>query len=177
MNLKAAISAILFASTSPVEATRLAAHFEVSTDEIYEIIAEIKSDFDGEDSGFRLEKHDGKYFLSTKSEYGLTVASFFDRRKTASLSNAALEVLAVVAYNQPTTKTYISQIRGVASGEIVESLVEKELLEEAGRLDLPGRPMSYITTDRFLSVFGLDSLDDLPKQETFTEVEEAGEQQ
>ena len=89
--------------------------------------------------------------------------------RTPGLSNAAMEALAIVAYNQPTTKTYVSQVRGVASSEVIESLVDKDLLEPQGRLDLPGRPMSYGTTDKFLTVFGLESLDALPSRELFME--------
>ena len=174
LSLKAAVSAILFASTAPVDPSRLAGHFEVPTDTILDLLDELRSELESSESGVRLTEANGKFVLTTKPEYGLAVASFLDQRRTASLSNAALETLAVAAYHQPVTKTYISQIRGVASGEVVESLVEKELLEEAGKLDLPGRPMSYRTTDKFLTVFGLERLEDLPSRESFSEPEPDG---
>ncbi len=169
LSLTAAISAILFASATPVEIMKLAAHFDVTIETIAEAMEEIKSKLDAADCGIRLKETDGRYSLSTKPEYGESTAVFLEQRRTAFLSNAALETLAIAAYNQPVTKTYVSQVRGVSSSEVLESLVDKGLLQEAGRLDLPGRPMSYVTTDKFLTVFGLDSLDSLPKQEMFDE--------
>lgn len=163
LSIKAAIKAILFASVQPVEAPKLAALFEMELGEITDILEEIKTEFDGRDSGFRLVQTDMRYQFSTKREYGEIVASYLEQRRAAFLSNAALEALAIIAYNQPTTKTFVSQIRGVSSAEVVESLAEKGLIEENGRLDLPGRPMSYITTDKFLTVFGLEDLSGLPK--------------
>lgn len=177
LSLTAAMSAIIFASTVPVEVTKLAAHFEVTAEDIMSAAQKIKEQFDNADCGIRLRETDGKYSFSTKPEYGESTAAFLDQRRAAFLSNAALETLAIAAYNQPVTKTYISQVRGVSSAEVVESLVDKGLLEEAGRLDLPGHPMSYTTTDKFLTVFGLDSLDSLPKQDSFIEKAEAEEEE
>ena len=116
-----------------------------------------------EESGLSLIEKNGNYTVGTKIILGEAVARFLKSRKSPYLSPAALEVLSIAAYNAPVTKTYIAQIRGIPSSEIVESLVEKNLLRENGKLDLPGRPMSYVT---FLAVFGLDSLDDLPLPET-----------
>jgi len=168
LSLTEAISSIIFSSTAPVEAMKLAAHFEVTVEAVTEAVNEIKDQLENSKLGIRLKEIDGRYSLSTKPEYGESTAAFLDQRRAAFLSNAALEVLAITAYNQPVTKAYVSQVRGVSSAEVLESLVDKGLLEEAGRLDLPGRPMSYITTDKFLTVFGLDSLEDLPNRDAYS---------
>ena len=175
LSLTAAISAILFASTAPVEEAKIAAHFEITPDKAREALKEISDTLEKSELGIRLKETDGRYTLSTKPEYGESTASFLDSRRAAFLSNAALEALAITAYNQPVTKAYVSQVRGVYSAEVVESLVDKGLLEEAGRLDLPGRPMSYITTDKFLTVFGLNSLEDLPEREALSSDSSEGE--
>ncbi|MBQ6171980.1 MAG: SMC-Scp complex subunit ScpB [Clostridia bacterium] len=167
-SLTAAISAILFASTAPVETAKLASSLDISAEKVKEAVKEIEKSLEKTDLGIRVKEVDGRYTLSTKPEYGETVAAYLDSRRAAFLSNAALEALAITAYNQPVTKAYISQVRGVYSAEVVESLVDKGLLQEAGRLDLPGRPMSYITTDKFLTVFGLDSIEDLPEREALS---------
>jgi segregation and condensation protein B len=176
LSLTEAISAILFASAAPVEETKLASHFELPQEKIKEAMKEVEKTLEKAHLGIRLKEVDGRYSLSTKPEYGESTASYLDSRRAAFLSNAALEALSVTAYNQPVTKAYISQVRGVYSAEVVESLVDKGLLQEAGRLDLPGRPMSYITTDKFLTVFGLNSLDDLPEREALSsDIEETEE--
>jgi segregation and condensation protein B len=167
-SLTAAISAILFASTAPVETAKLASSLDISAEKVKEAVKEIEKALEKTDLGIRVKEVDGRYTLSTRPEYGETVAAYLDSRRAAFLSNAALEALAITAYNQPVTKAYISQVRGVYSAEVVESLVDKGLLQEAGRLDLPGRPMSYITTDKFLTVFGLDSIEDLPEREALS---------
>ena len=104
----------------------------------------------------------GHWQLATKNEYGPWVRRALETRRAAPLSNAALETLTVIAYNQPVSRAFIEQVRGVDSSSSVSGLLEKGLIEEAGRLDLPGRPVSFRTTDHFLRVFGLSSLDDLP---------------
>ncbi len=167
--LKGTVEAILFASPQPVELDKLCAVLERRPDEIKEIIDEIKVDLQDTYIGVQLVTHGSSYRLCTKEEYADAVAAYVAKGKTPGLSNAAMEVLAIVAYNQPTTKTYVSQVRGVASAEVMESLVDKDLLEPQGRLDLPGRPMSYGTTDKFLTVFGLESIEALPSRELFME--------
>ena len=168
LSLTEAVSAILFASTAPVEAAKLASHFEITLEKAQEAVKEVSKKLEEANLGVRIKEVDGRYKLSTTPEYGESTASYLDSRRAAFLSNAALEALAIAAYNQPVTKAYVSQVRGVYSSEVVESLVDKGLLQEAGRLDLPGRPMSYITTDKFLTVFGLDSIEDLPERDTLS---------
>lgn len=169
LKLKGTVEAILFASPQPVELDKLCSVLERRRDEVKEVIDEIILDLQDKYIGVQLAVHGDSYRLCTKEEYAEAVALYVAKGRTPGLSNAAMEVLAIVAYNQPTTKTYVSQVRGVASAEVLESLVDKDLLEPQGRLDLPGRPMSYGTTDKFLTVFGLESIENLPSRELFME--------
>ncbi len=160
-NIAALIEGILFASPEPVNTEQLALFLGLEEEEVLTELIALQNTYEKEHHGFRVVRHENDFRFSTKPEYGEDVALFL-AKKRPQLSNAALEVLSIAAYNQPVTKPYISQIRGVASSEVVEALEEKGLLQEDGRLDLPGRPMSYVTTDKFLTVFGLDSLADMP---------------
>ena len=169
LKLKGTVEAILFASPQPVELEKLCAVLERRPDEIKEVLDEVNADLSDKYLGVQLIVHGNTYRLCTKEEYAESVAAYVAKGRTPGLSNAAMEVLAIVAYNQPTTKTYVSQVRGVASAEVIESLVDKDLLEPQGRLDLPGRPMSYGTTDKFLTVFGLESIEALPSRDLFME--------
>ena len=105
---------------------------------------------------------DDQYQMSTREEFQEAVKKALEIKKSQPLSQAAMEVLAIVAYNQPVTKSFVEQIRGVDSSSTVNTLVERGLLEEKGRLDLPGRPVSYGTTPHFLRSFGLTSIGELP---------------
>lgn len=162
----ALIEAILFAAPEPVPEEKLAEAAHCTPQELKKYLSMLSERYQREESGLALVEKQGTFTLTTKLILGEAVARFLKSRKNPFLSPAALETLSIAAYHAPVTKTYISQIRGIPSGEIVESLVEKNLLRENGKLDLPGRPMSYITTEKFLTVFGLDSLDDLPLPET-----------
>ena len=115
------------------------------------------------DSGIKLIKLENAYQLCTKTQYIEYIRAAYDLRRKNPLSQAALEVLAVIAYNQPVTKAYVEQVRGVDCSGVVSTLVEKGLLEEKGRLELPGRPLLYGTTDNFLRCFSISSLADLPE--------------
>ena len=152
-NITALLEGILFASTEPVGTEQLSAFLGIEEEEILSELIALQKTYEKDHHGFRLVRHEKDFRFSTKPEYGEDVALFLAKKRPQ---------LSIAAYNQPVTKPYISQIRGVASSEIVEALEEKGLLQEDGRLDLPGRPMSYVTTDKFLTVFGLDSLADLP---------------
>jgi len=174
MELKATLEAILFASSAPVELERLEKVLQLPREDIIAALEEIRQDCTAPDRGLVLSSKGENYRFITKKELGQTVATYLATRRT-TLSNAAMETLAIAAYNQPVTKTYISQIRGVSSAEIVETLVEKGLLAEDGKIELPGRPMGYVTTDKFLTVFGLESLADLPEAAYLTEGLEEGE--
>ena len=160
---RAAIEAILFASGEPLEITRIAEALELDIDTVRGYIFEIGASLDSRGSGICLLKLGDKYQLCSRTEYALLIRAVLDIKKNIPLSNAALEVLAVVAYNQPVTKAYVEQVRGVDCSGVVNTLCQKGLLEERGRLDLPGRPLLYGTTPNFLRCFCLTTLADLPE--------------
>ena len=122
----------------------------------------IAAKYDDTNSGIKVVKMDKKYQICTRKEYAEQVRDILDMKRNAPLSQAAFEVLAVVAYNQPITKAYIEQVRGVDCSGVVSTLCQKGLIEEVGRLELPGRPLIYGTTAEFLKCFCINSLDDLP---------------
>lgn len=161
--IRAACEAILFASGEPVEAVRIAEALELETEVVTGALWELQQALDERQSGICLLKLGGKYQLCSRVEYAQQVRSVLDIKKNTPLSPAAFEVLAVVAYNQPVTKAYIEQIRGVDCSGVVSTLCQRGLLEEKGRLDLPGRPLLYGTTPDFLRCFCLTSLADLPE--------------
>ncbi|MBR3620277.1 MAG: SMC-Scp complex subunit ScpB [Clostridia bacterium] len=161
--MRAAIEAILFASGEPLEITRIAEAMETDVETVRGYIFEIGASLDSRGSGICLLKLGDKYQLCSRKEYAPLIRAVLDLKKNIPLSNAALEVLAVVAYNQPVTKAYIEQVRGVDCSGVVNTLCQKGLLEERGRLELPGRPLLYGTTPNFLRCFCLTSLADLPE--------------
>ena len=158
-----AMEAMLFANGEPVEAGRLAEAVRVTLEQAQELLRTLQSEYDSRDSGMVLLRFDGdRWQLTTRPYYGEVVKRILDTRHNAPLSPAALEVLAVIAYNQPVSRSFIEQVRGVDSSSTVAKLLERGLIEEAGRLDLPGKPVAFRVTDTFLRVFGLGSLADLP---------------
>lgn len=156
------LEAILFAGGDPVELDKLCLAMDVKESEALELLAQLKEKYEGESCGIELLKLDSAYQLAAKKEYAPYIKTALEIKKNTVLSPAAMEVLAVVAYNQPVTKSFVEHVRGVDSSGVVNSLVEKNLLVEAGRLDLPGRPIAYKTTDNFLRSFKLTGLGDLP---------------
>ena len=161
--MRAAIEAILFASGEPLEIIRIAEALETDVETVRAYLFEIGASLDSRGSGICLLKLGDKYQLCSRKEYAPLIRAVLDLKKNIPLSNAALEVLAVVAYNQPVTKAYIEQVRGVDCSGVVNTLCQKGLLEERGRLELPGRPLLYGTTPNFLRCFCLTSLADLPE--------------
>ena len=161
--IRAACEAILFASGEPVEAARIAEALELDIDTVNGAMWELGRALDERGSGICLLRLGSKYQLCSRSDYAQQVRSVLDIKKNAPLSPAAFEVLAVVAYNQPVTKAYVEQIRGVDCSGVIATLCQKGLLEEKGRLDLPGRPLLYGTTSDFLRCFCLSSLSELPE--------------
>lgn len=162
MNQKAAIEAILFASGDSVEAARLAQALEITVKEAISAADALMADYQASDRGITIIKLDTAYQMVSVKEYAPQIRTVMDLRRNTPLSQAALEVLAVVAYNQPVTKAFVEQVRGVDCSGVIGSLTTKGLLEEKGRLELPGRPLLYGTTENFLRCFNLQSLDDLP---------------
>ena len=172
-----ALEAMLFANGEPVETERLADALRLSIPDTEELLRGLQRRYDEQESGFAiLQFEPDRWQMTTRSYYGEVVKRILDTRRNAPLSPAALEVLAVIAYNQPVSRSFIEQVRGVDSSSTVTKLLEKGLIEEAGRLDLPGRPVAFQTTDTFLRVFGLGSLQDLPPLHDEVAEEPAGEE-
>lgn len=157
-----AIEAVLFSGGEPISIERLSQVFSITPEQVEECLEALTQKLSSFDSGIAVLKLDNCYQLATKKEYAQYIKSAFDMRKRTPLSQAALEVLAVIAYNEPVTKSFIEQVRGVDCSGVVTTLVEKELIEECGRLELPGRPLLYRTTKVFLRSFSISSLADLP---------------
>ncbi len=170
--LQAAVEAILFASGEPVELDKIAEVLEIEPEVCEQIILNLSAKLDERNSGICVLKLDNMYQLSSRTEYAEVIRDVLELRKNTPLSAAAFEVLAVIAYNQPVTKSFVEQIRGVDCSGVISTLCQKKLIEEKGRLDLPGRPLVYGTTPDFLRCFSISSLDelpDLPQKETVTE--------
>lgn len=158
-----ALEAMLFANAEPVETARLAEAMRIDPAQAEELLRTLQAEYDTRESGLMLLQFDGgRWQMATRPYYGEMVKRVLDTRHNAPLSPAALEVLAVIAYNQPVSRSFIEQVRGVDSSSTVSKLLERGLIEEAGRLDLPGKPVAFRVTDTFLRVFGLGSLADLP---------------
>lgn len=157
--------ALLFASGEGVSPAKIAEAMEIEESLALSILLKLKEEFENEDFPLRILNLEGNFQLCTDKSYAPNIKALLSSRKNSPLSSASLEVLAAVAYNEPVTRAYIEQVRGVDSSGILTSLVDKELLCEAGRLDLPGRPIAYRTTPNFLRTFGLESLKDLPSIE------------
>lgn len=172
-----ALEAMLFAHAEPVELERLADALRLSTVETQDLLERLQKRYDEQESGFALLRFGpDRWQMTTRPYYGEMVKRILDTRRNAPLSPAALEVLAVIAYNQPVSRSFIEQVRGVDSSSTVTKLLEKGLIEEAGRLDLPGKPVAFQVTDTFLRVFGLGSLQDLPPLHDEAGAEETAEQ-
>lgn len=170
-NLISSLEAMLFAAGDPVEAGKLADVLELDIETVEKLLGTLGAQYDERNSGLMLIRIDNKYQLCTREAFSENVRKLMEIRKNAPLSNAAFEVLAIIAYNKTVTRSFIEQVRGVDCSGPVSSLVQKGLIVEKGRLDLPGRPLIYGTTDRFLRCFSLNSLDDLPELPKTEEVE------
>lgn len=160
--LLSALEAVIFSSGDPISIERLSQVFEIEPEKIEKAADELAQKLNNNNSGIRLLRLENTYQLSTREEYADYIKKAFDIRRRTPLSPAALEVLAVIAYNQPVTRSFIEQVRGVDCSGVVSTLVEKELIEERGRLELPGKPLLYGTTKNFLRCFNLSDLSDLP---------------
>ena len=159
----AMVEAVLFAAAEPIEYTKLASVLGMDDEQILLIVDELNKKYSADNSGICLLQLDTKYQLCSKKEYVEAVRDVLDLKRNSPLSQAAFEVLAIIAYNQPITKPYIEQIRGVDCSGVVNTLCQRGLVEEKGRLDVPGRPVLYGTTSDFLRCFSLNSLEDLPE--------------
>ena len=160
--IKAAVEAMLFAAGDPVSADKLAAAVQLPQTTVETALEELRIRYAREDSGLCLLHLDTRWQLATRTEWAACIRRLLDARRSVPLGPAAMETLTVIAYNQPVSRAFIEQVRGVDSSSSVSGLLQKGLIEEAGRLDLPGHPVSFRTTDVFLRCFGLSSLADLP---------------
>lgn len=157
-----ALEAVLFAGGEPVSIERLTQIFDITKVEVGLVVDALSARLSEKDSSFQLCRLGDSVQLCTKTDYAEYVQKLLEIKRTAPISKAALEALSIVAYKQPVTKTYIEQVRGVDCSGIISTLIQRELIEECGRLDAPGRPILYQTTPHFLRCFGLESLDELP---------------
>ena len=162
MKEKGIIESILFAAGREVNIKELMVALELSSDEIMNLVESMKIEYEKEDRGIQIINVDGGYQLCTKKEYYEYIYPVFDKRSKPNLSQAALETLAIIAYNPRITRAEIESIRGVNSDGTIYKLLDFNLIEDSGKADAPGRPTTYSTTKEFLRMFGLESLDKLP---------------
>ena len=168
--LQSAVEAVLFAVAEPMELDRLSQALEVDALLLEQVLENLRAKYDETDAGICLLRLEDSYQLCSRKEFAEEIRKVLEVKRNTPLSQAAFEVLAIVAYNQPVTKAFIEQIRGVDCSAVLSTLCQRELIEERGRLDLPGRPLIYGTTPNFLRCFCISSLDELPslpkKEET-----------
>ena len=160
---KAIIEAILFSAGRPVTKSELMLALEITAEDVEKLVTGMQEEYNEEKRGIELIKIEDSYQLCTKKELYEFIYPVLDKRTKPNLSNASLETLAIIAYNPKITRAEIEDIRGVSADACVYKLLEYGLIEEAGKIDLPGKPMSYKTTSEFLRMFGYSSLNDLPE--------------
>jgi segregation and condensation protein B len=161
--LESAIISVLFASGEAISLDKLSESVGADKSTVSKVVSNLKDIYDSENRGIIILRLGDSFQLSTPKENAPYVRAALESKRNTPLSPAAFEVLAIIAYNQPVTKGFVEQVRGVSSSEVVNNLVDKGLVEEAGRLDLPGKPISYKTTSNFLRCFGIESLNELPE--------------
>ncbi len=162
--LKAGLEAVLFVSPMAVSLAQLASALEISEAEIEAGLKQLAEDY--QERGLRIQRHAGRIQLTTAPDVGETVERFLGLEISSHLSQAALEALSIVAYEQPVTRPQVDSIRGVNSDGVMKSLLHKGLIQDIGRAEGPGRPILYATTPEFLQQFGLNSLEEMPPIET-----------
>ena len=161
--IESAIEGILFASGEPVHVDRICVALELDRPTAEQVLRRLGDYYAYERRGIRLVQMDESYQLCSSPDYADTIRRAFEIRKSAKLSQPALEVLTIIAYYQPTTRAYVDQVRGVDSSYTMSLLLERGMIEECGRLQVPGRPHLYRTTKKFLRDFHLSSLEELPE--------------
>ena len=160
---KSIIEAILFACGREVETKELMTALELSQDELFTIIDSMKQDYENENRGIEIIKVGNSFQLTTKKDYYEYIYPIFDKRSKPNLTNAALETLAIIAYNPKITRAEIESIRGVGVDNMVRLLLDRNLIKEVGKKEAPGRPTLFGTTKEFLKLFRLNSIAELPK--------------
>lgn len=173
MNLKAVIEGLLFVvGDDGLDLDEISKILEISKDETKELIKELQNDYQSSDRGIRIDFLGDKLKLTTKKEHNIYYQKLLTTEDHNTLSQAALETLAIIAYNQPITRVKVDELRGISNNHIIRKLVAKGLIKEGGRSNMPGRPILYETTSEFLDYFGLSSIDELPDMREFLEEEE-----
>ena len=160
--MESTLEAVLFAVGEPIEIQRLALALEWDELIVSQLLDRLQEKYDDTNAGVCLLRLDDRVQICSRMEYADEIRKVLEVKRNAPLSQAAFEVLAIIAYNQPVTKSFIEQIRGVDCSAVLSNLLQKSLIEERGRLDLPGRPLIYGTTPDFLRVFCISSLSELP---------------
>lgn len=175
MNLKAVLEGLLFVvGEEGLTLDQIGKTLEIGDDEAKNLVRDLKSEYEGDDRGIRIDFLGNKFKITTKFEHRKFYQKLIENPETNTLSQAALETLAIIAYNEPITRLQVDKLRGVASNQIIRKLVAKGLIKETGRSNLPGRPILYETTNEFLDYFGLATIEDLPDMREF--LEEEGEE-
>ena len=173
MNLKAVIEGLLFVvGDDGLDLDEISKILEISKDETKELIKELQNDYQSSDRGIRIDFLGDKLKLTTKKEHNMYYQKLLTTEDNNTLSQAALETLAIIAYNQPITRVKVDELRGISNNHIIRKLVAKGLIKEGGRSNMPGRPILYETTSEFLDYFGLSSIDELPDMRECLEEEE-----
>lgn len=160
---KAIIESILFSTGRAVEIKELMGVLEKSSEEVIDLVEKIKKDYENSNKGIEIIRLNDSYQMCTKKEFYEYIAQVSDKKGKPNLSNASLETISIIAYNPNVTRAQIEAIRGVNCDGTIYKLLEYNLIEESGKLDAPGRPTTYVTTNKFLKMFGLTSLDELPE--------------
>ena len=173
MKLKAVIEGLLFVvGDDGLDLDEISKILEISKDDTKELIKELQNDYQSSDRGIRIDFLGDKLKLTTKKEHNIYYQKLLTTEDNNNLSQAALETLAIIAYNQPITRVKVDELRGISNNHIIRKLVAKGLIKEGGRSNMPGRPILYETTSEFLDYFGLSSIDELPDMRDFLEEEE-----
>ncbi|MCD6327789.1 SMC-Scp complex subunit ScpB [bacterium] len=169
--IRMVIEAVLFAATEPVSAEQLVGLFgaNVSEEEIQESLSMLWEHYEKMQSSLQIVKIGGGFKMTTRGQYSSWIEKFFTKRRKVSLSKASLEVLSLIAYHQPTTIAEIDHVRGVDSAGVARGLLKRGMIAVKGRKKTPGRPLLYVTTDKFLDRFGLDGLESLVRPDEIDE--------
>lgn len=161
--LKSVVEAMLFASGREVKKQEIMSILEIGREDLEKIIGLLKSEYASQNRGLEIISINNSYQLTTKKEYYDYIYPLFDNRSKPTISTAAMETLSIIAYNPKITRAQIEAIRGVSVDGTIYKLLEFGLIEDCGKLDIPGKPTGYVTTNQFLKMFGLSSLDELPE--------------
>lgn len=173
MNLKAVLEGLLFVvGDDGLDLDEISRVLEISKDDVKELIKELQTNYQSDSRGIRIDFLGDKLKLTTKKEHNMYYQKLLTTEDNNNLSQAALETLAIIAYNQPITRIKVDELRGISNNHIIRKLVAKGLIKESGRSNMPGRPILYETTSEFLDYFGLSSIDELPDMRDFLEEEE-----